>query len=209
MATDDSVTQWIIDIKRGDENAAQRLWDRYFSRLAAIATKRLKTVSRLPTDGEDVALSAFYSLCAGMNDGRFVELADRDSLWKLLVAVTVRKASHAIRDEFRGKRSGGKLVGESALLNRAEVEAGMRGLEMVLDREPTPEFVMQVEEEIQRLFDLLPDDELKQIASWKMQGMTSKEIADQIGKALATVERRLKLIRTFWEDHTNANHGQS
>ncbi len=201
MPNDDSVTQWIVDLKRGDETAAQRLWDRYFARLAAIAGKRLQAVRRVPTDGEDVALSALNSLCTGMNAGKFLELADRESLWKLLVAITVRKASHAIRDEFRQKRGGGKLVGESALLNREEAQAGARGLEMVLDREPTPEFVAQVEEEIQQLFNLLPDEELRQIASWKMQGLTSKEIADNIGKAIATVERRLKLIRSLWEAH--------
>ncbi len=91
-------------------------------------------------------------------------------------------------------------MNESALLTRDEVEAGARSLEKVLDREPTAEFVVQIEEEIERLFGMLPDDELRQIASWKMQGLTSKEIADKIGKALATVERRLRLIRSLWED---------
>ena len=200
MGNDDSVTQWICDLKRGDELAAQRLWDRYFVRLSAMAGKRLQSLSRIPADGEDVALSALNSLCVGMNQGKFAELENRDSLWKLLVAITVRKVSHAIRDEFRQKRGGGKLLSESALLTHEEVEAGKRSLEMVLDREPTAEFVVQIEEEIERLFGMLPDNELRQIASWKMQGLTSKEIAGKIGKALATVERRLRLIRSLWED---------
>ncbi len=205
MSNDDSVTQWIVALKRGDEVAAQRLWDRYFTRLAGIAGKRLQVVSRLPTDGEDVALSALHSLCAGMNNGKFNLLADRDSLWKLLVAITVRKVNHAIRDEFRQKRGGGKTVGESALFNHDDVVDGARGLEIVLDREPTPDFVIQIQDEIQRLFSLLPDEELKKIATWKMQGLTSQEIASQLGKALATVERRLKLIRALWEEHLPGN----
>lgn len=200
MADGGSVTQWLAELKDGDESAAQRLWDRYFHNLAALAGKRLQNIPRLPSDGEDVALSAMHSLWEGVNAGRFPDLSDRDSLWKLLVAITVRKAQHVVRDEFRQKRGGGKLVGESALLNRSEVEAGARGLELVLDREPTPEFVAQMEEEMQRLFDLLPDEELRQIAAFKVQGVTSEEIAKRIDKALATVERRLKLIRSLWAE---------
>lgn len=200
MSAGDSVTQWIADLKDGDESAAQKLWDRYFRQLATVAGKRLQNVSRLPSDGEDVALSAMHSLWKGVNAGRFPDLSDRDSLWKLLVTITIRKALHVVRDEFREKRGGGKLVGESAMLNGSQLESGARGLERVLDREPTPEFAVEVEEEMQRLFNLLPDEELKQIAAWKMQGMTSEEIARRIDKALATVERRLKLIRTYWSE---------
>lgn len=200
MADEDSVTQWLANLKGGDESAAQLLWDRYFRHLAALAGKRLKNIPRLPQDGEDVALSAMNSLCEGVNAGRFPDLSDRDSLWKLLVAITIRKANHILRDEFRQKRGGAKQVGESALLNRAQLQAGARGLELVLDREPTPEFAAQAEEEMQRLFNLLPDEELRQIAAWKLQGMTSAEIAKRINKALATVERRLKLIRSLWAE---------
>jgi DNA-directed RNA polymerase specialized sigma24 family protein len=201
MADSDSVTQWLVDLQEGDESAAQQLWDRYFRRLAALAGKRLQDIPRLPTDGEDVALSAMHSLCKGVNAGRFPDLSDRDSLWKLLVVITSRKANHAIRDEFRQKRGGGQVVGESVLLNRSERESGARGVELVLGQEPTPEFAAQVDEEMDRLFDLLPDDELKQIAALKMQGVTSEEIAQQIGKALSTVERRMKLIRTLWAEY--------
>ncbi len=200
MADGDSVTQWLTDLKDGDETAAQRLWDRYFGHLAGLAEKRLKKIPLLPTDGEDVALSAMHSLWEGVSRGRFADLSDRESLLKLLVAITVRKANHAIRDEFRQKRGGGKVVGESVLLHPAERNTGARGLEVVLDRAPTPEFVAQMEEEMQRLFNLLPDEELRQIAAWKIQGLTSSEIAERIGKALATVERRLKLIRSLWAE---------
>lgn len=204
MADSDSVTQWLVDLKAGDESAAQQLWDRYFRRLAALASKRLQNIPRLATDGEDVALSAMHSLCKGVNAGRFPELSDRDSLWKLLVVITSRKANHAIRDEFRQKRGGGQMVGESILLSRSERGSGARGLELILSREPTPEFAAQMEEEVDRMFDLLPDDELKQIAALKMQGATSEEIAAQIGKALSTVERRMKLIRSLWAEHDRA-----
>ena len=196
----DSVTQWLHNLKDGDPDSAQRLWERYFARLAGLARKRLNGFARLGLDEEDVALSAFHSLCTGMEQGRFEELDDRESLWKLLVTITLRKAQRTIRDEFRQKRGGGNVLGESALLTREEADAGVHGLEKLLDDEPTPEFAAQMTEEMHVLLRQLDDDELRRIAVWKMEGCTSVEIAQRLGKALATIERRLKLIRTIWSE---------
>ena len=54
-----------------------------------------------------MALSAFDSFCRSAEQGRFPDLADRDSLWRLLVVMTARKATHLRRDEGRQKRGGG------------------------------------------------------------------------------------------------------
>jgi DNA-directed RNA polymerase specialized sigma24 family protein len=195
-----SVTQWLLDLKDGNEQSAQLLWERYFDRLTLIAKKRIGGATRLGTDGEEVALSAFHSLCAGVGEGRFADLADRESLWKLLVTIAVRKAQRAIRDEFTQKRGGGFVLGESAMMSAEEVSAGVHVLEKVLGSEPTPEFAAQVAEEWQGLLNLLGDDELRRIAMWKMEGCTSNEIAQRLGKSLATIERRLKLIRMAWTE---------
>jgi len=191
MVRDDSVTQWIAQLRTGDDSAAGKLWERYFRRLAGLARKRLQDVPRLPADGEDVALSAFHSLCAGLEQGRFPDLADRDSLWRLLVTITARKARQLVRDERRQKRGGGQVVGEPD-------EAS--GLEHLLSREPTPEFAAEVADQCRLLLAKLGDEELRAIALWKMEGATSEQIADRLGKALSTVERRLRLIRTLWAE---------
>ena len=41
MSNTDSVTIWIEGIKAGDNADIQRLWDRYFGRLARLAGARL------------------------------------------------------------------------------------------------------------------------------------------------------------------------
>jgi DNA-directed RNA polymerase specialized sigma24 family protein len=189
MGPEDSVTQWIAQLRSGDEGAAGKLWERYFRRLAGLARKRLQDVPRLPADGEDVALSAFHSLCAGLEQGRFPEIADRDSLWRLLVTITARKARQLVRDQCRQKRGGGQAVHEPD-------EAA--GLEQLLSREPTPEFAVEVAEQCRLLLAKLGDEELRAIAVWKMEGAASEQIAARLGKALSTVERRLRLIRTLW-----------
>jgi DNA-directed RNA polymerase specialized sigma24 family protein len=189
MAPDDSVTQWIAQLRAGDDGAAGKLWERYFRRLAGLARKRLQDVPRLPADGEDVALSAFHSLCAGLEQGRFPDLADRDSLWRLLVTITARKARQLVRDESRLKRGGGQAVG-----GPDEASA----LEHLLSRDPTPEFAAEVAEQCRLLLSKLDDEELRAIALWKMEGAASEQIAARLGKAVRTVERRLRLIRTLW-----------
>jgi DNA-directed RNA polymerase specialized sigma24 family protein len=69
----------------------------------------------------------------------------------------------------------------------------------VVGDEPTPEFAAQAAEEYRRLLERLGDDQLRSIAVWKMEGYTNEEIAARLGCAVATVERRLHLIRKIWE----------
>ncbi len=186
-----SVTHWIALLKAGDEAAAQKLWERYFHRLVALARAKLRGSPRRAADEEDVALSAFDSFCRGAEEGRFPRLADRDDLWRLLVVITARKALHLVRDERRRKRGGEALSPPRALDEAA--------LEQVVGQEPTPEFAAQVADECRRLLDSLGDEGLQSLAQWKMEGYTNDEIAARLGCASRTVERKLRLIRLSWE----------
>ena len=49
-----------------------------------------------------------------------------------------------------------------------------------------------------RLLDLLPDDQMRQIALLKMEGHGNGEVAEMLDLSLRTVERRLGLIRRLW-----------
>jgi len=69
----------------------------------------------------------------------------------------------------------------------------------VLGDEPTPEFAAQVAEECQRLLGRLGDAELRSVALWKMEGYTNEEIAARLNCVPRTVQRKLGLIRTLWD----------
>ena len=193
----ESVTRWIDLLKAGDPAAAQPLWQRYFERLVRLARQKLRSAPRRAADEEDVALSAFDSFCRGLERGRFPQLQDRDDLWRLLVVVTARKAIDQIHHEARAKRGGGRVRGESAL-ERPGAPDGEAGLHEFLGREPTPETAALVTAEFQRLLALLPDDGLREVAVWKMEGYTGEEIAAKRGCARVTVQRMLALIRQAW-----------
>jgi DNA-directed RNA polymerase specialized sigma24 family protein len=192
MSREGSVTCWIQLLSTGDPAAAQRLWERYFRRLVGLARAKLNGAPRRAADEEDVALSAFDSFCRNAEQGRFPQLADRDSLWRLLVTLTARKAAHQVRDEGRRKRGGGAVPVADAEAVLAEA----------LSREPSPEFAASVADECRRLLDRLGDRDLQALALLRLEGYSVDEVAEKLGCAPRSVKRKLALIRTVWEKET-------
>jgi RNA polymerase sigma factor (sigma-70 family) len=188
MTSDDSVSQWLGQLRDGDQEAAQKLWERYFPRLVALARKRLHDAPCRAADGEDVALDVFASLCHGVEEGRFPQLNDRDDLWRVLVVLTARQAARLRRYENQQKRSAG--------------QAEEAALEDLIGREPTPEFAAEVADEYRRLLSRLQGSGLEGVAHAKMEGYTNEEIAGQLDCSLRTVERKLELIRNTWQAET-------
>jgi DNA-directed RNA polymerase specialized sigma24 family protein len=195
MSPEGSITRWLDLLQAGNSDAVQVLWERYFHRLVGLARKKLKDAPRRAADEEDVALSAFDSFCRHAEAGRFPQLADRDSLWRILVVITARKASHLVRDEARQKRGGGAVVRSQA--DAAATEPPI--LEQMLSREPTPELAACMAEEYRQLLDALADKELEAVVICRMEGYTVEEIAAKLGYAPRSIKRKLQLVRSLWE----------
>lgn len=191
-----SVSLWIEKIKQGDQEAVGPLWSRYFERLVRVAGRKLGGASRRIADEEDVAVSVFQSLFRGAAEGRFQVLADRDDLWRLLVAIAGQKAVDQIRRQVSQKRGGGIVRGDS--LFGEQNDDGPRGFERFLSSEPTPEFLAVIEEQEHRLFEKLRDDVQRQIARLRLEGYSHEEIAQKLQVSLRTVERKSNMIREIW-----------
>src|SRR5262245_36679877 len=185
--TPGSVTGWLEGLRAGNDEAAQRLWEVYFRRLVVLARHKLGGLPRGPADSEDIALSAFDSFCRAVEGERFPRLADRHDLWQVLVLLTARKAIDLIRRERAAKRGG------------AMDPAGGPFLEDLVGTDPTPSFAAEMVDQYRMLLDRLPDTELRTIANQKLEGRTNSEIALSLGRSVATVERKLQLIRRLWE----------
>jgi DNA-directed RNA polymerase specialized sigma24 family protein len=193
-----SVSLWLSHLKAGDHAALQPLWERYFARLEALARKRLKGRPAGGADAEDVALSAFVSLYRGAQRGRFPRLEGRDDLWQVLILLARQKAADLVEAEGRQKRGGGKVLPASALAGDGSAEDVFAA---VFGPEPTPEFAAEVAEQCRLRLDALPED-LRQVALWKMEGYTNEEIGEKLGRSIATVGRKLGLIRKTWAPET-------
>jgi RNA polymerase sigma factor (sigma-70 family) len=197
MSSTGSVTLWLAQLKGGDTEAARPIWERFVQQLLQLARRKMGDLPRRFADEEDIAISAFASFIQAVERGRFPRLDDRDDLWQLLIMITERKAIDLFHHEQRDKRGGGQVLDEAALVHSDNASA-QRGLGEVQALIPTPAFAAEVAENFTRLLDRLRDDELRQIALRKMDGYTNEEIASQLDVALATVERRLRLIRKCW-----------
>ena len=200
MPTETSITDLLPGLIGGDSAAEQRIWDHFFANLCRVAHKRLAARPARGADEEDVALSAFASVCRRLQRGDFPGVTKRDDLWRLLVTVTERKALTHLRDERRQKRGGGKVSGESVF--RGLESSAARGLDALASAEPSPEFLATMTEAVRHLLDAL-DDQSRQIALLKVAGHTNEEIARQFDRSLATIERKLKLIRATWSSLIN------
>src|SRR5262245_27351407 len=143
MSAADPVTLWITQVKEGQRSAVDRLLARYFRRLVQLARARLRGVPGLAGCDEDVALSAFKSLCLRAERGRFPRLADRTDLWRLPAVLTVRKAID---------------------LQRRRRPEEVPDPQEVLAREPPPELEAELAEEYRRLLDRLGDAQLRAVA---------------------------------------------
>jgi RNA polymerase sigma factor (sigma-70 family) len=197
MSSEGSVTRWVAALKGGDAAAAQPLWERYHRRLVELARQKLRASRRRAADEEDVVQSAFHSFFQGMARGRFPQLNDRDNLWRLLVVITARKALNQLAYERSKRRGGGTVEGQSRM-DPGKPEWDDAAIEQVVGDEPTPEFAAQVAEQYQRLLDALRDESLRQVAVWKMEGLTNDEIAGRLDCSRRTVARKLDAIRIIW-----------
>ncbi len=200
--TNSTISECFLRLVAGDNQAIGELWNNYFEQLSRVAKKQIGNVPRRAFDEEDVVVSVFECLRKGAQDGRFAEMLDRNELWKLLVTITRQKAIDRVRRELADKRGGGITRGESAF---GETEQNVNyGINELLGDTPTPDSLVEMEEEKNRLLAILRDDSLRQVTVLRMQGYNQKEIADQLGVTSRTIQRKFDLIRNAWQSQLAA-----
>ena len=73
----------------------------------------------------------------------------------------------------------------------------------VIGEEPTPALANEVAEECERRLAVL-DEELRNVALWRLEGYTNQEIADHLGISTSAVEARLHRARQRMRDELAA-----
>jgi len=196
MATvSESVSQWITGLKSGEQDAIQQLWIRYEKELVHLARCRLATLPRGVADEDDIANTAFYSLCRAAAGGRLRDVSNRDDLWWILLALVKRKVVDHQRRETSAKRGGGQV---RAMTDVGFASSGELVLEEIVDSEPTPEHLVAMDEQLAFLMSLLRTDELRRVAGLRLEGHSQEEIAAKLNVVTKTVGRKLNLIRKTW-----------
>jgi DNA-directed RNA polymerase specialized sigma24 family protein len=198
MSQDVSITHWLERLRQGDSAAAGVLFRVYFERLAHLARAHLSQSVRRAADEEDVALAALDSFFRGVKAGRFVDLHNREDLWRLLLTITLFKAHDQANRESRLRRGGGRTVPATDLLDLLG-EPGA-DLDRLAGPEPPPDLVASFAEEVRRRLEQLPGDDLRGVALARLEGDTVAEAATRLGISKRAVERKLCLIRQLWQE---------
>ena len=189
MSDSNDVSHWIDLIKDGDSVAAHRIWHHYFDRLVRSVRQNLRGQNRGMSDEEDIVVSVFDSFYRAAENGRFPDLSDRDSLWRLLLTMSARKIVDKRRHDQRQRRGAGVKV------HSLGQDRGSGPILQVIGDQPTPEMVLMMEESFERLISHLGVGQLREIAVAKLEGRSNAEIAHQLACSERTIERRLRLIR--------------
>jgi RNA polymerase sigma-70 factor (ECF subfamily) len=178
----DSFADFLGRLQAGDGAAARELFDRFARQLIALARRRFGAGLCHKVDPEDVVQSAYKSFFARYG-GAKLEVVNWDSLWGLLTLITLRKCAERVAYHRAQCRDAAREV------TAPPGEEGAAWLEP-LGREPTPLEAAELSETVDRLLADLDDDE-RPILELSLQGYTTREISERLGRA----ERTVRLLR--------------
>jgi RNA polymerase sigma factor (sigma-70 family) len=186
-----SVTRFFNQVRQGDRSATRELWRRFFPRLLGLARKTLAGAPQRMADAEDAVQGAFVSFWRQAERGDFEGELHRDSLWRLLALMTVRKARKQLARERAEKRGGGRVIGEGDLRRTGQGDAR---LEEALGQLPAEHVDLLCNELLEML-----DQDLRACAVLRLMGYKNREAAELLGCTERTIERHLNQIRNIWQ----------
>jgi RNA polymerase sigma-70 factor (ECF subfamily) len=187
MSENRSFDELMARLRAGDEGAASQIFQEFASQLIGLARQHLDSRLRQKLDAEDVVQSVFKSFFIRHGQGQF-ELENWDSLWGLLVRITLRKCSHKKRAYYGPHRD----VRREAVRSPADDGSGLEWQGVA--REPRPDEAAVLAEIVGQFLSELGDRE-RPIVELRLQGYTAPEISARVGRTEHTVQGILKRVR--------------
>ncbi len=169
MTEPSSFEQLMARLQARDESAAAEVFGRFANRLIGLARQHLDGRLRQKVDPDDVMQSAMKSFFLRHAEGRF-ELRDWDSLWAMLVVITLRKCGHKV-EHFRAarrdvRREAAPLVSDDSLPSWEAVAS-----------EPTPSRAALLTEAVEQVMQSLDDPRERRVLELSLQGHDTAEVS--------------------------------
>ncbi len=181
-----SVSLWIAQAKEGDDYALLNLHRRYWEGLVNLARQRMKRAPVPDRDAEDVAQDAFIALYESLRSGKVPRLKDRQQWIAFLSHLVACRTINEYKRAMAQRRGGGRLVD----LDPSEVAA--------IDRsELSPDHQALLNDCYRHYLENVPEH-LRPFAELHLAGLSTTEIAEQLGCVRRTVERKLQVLREYW-----------
>ena len=178
----DSFVEFVGKLRGGDDAAAREMFGRFAHQLIALALRHIDAGLRHKVDPEDVVQSVFKSFFVRYGAGN-LDVVNWNSLWGLLTLITVRKCAERAAYHRAECRDAAREA------SPPRQEEGAMWLEP-LGREPTPLEAALLNETVEQLFAGL-DEQERTVLELSLQGYTTREISERLGRA----ERTVRLLR--------------
>lgn len=183
MAADDLVP----DGKSAEGGADRAAFEQFTRRLIGLARNHLDSWLLHKIDPEDIVQSAYKSFFLRYGEGALAA-EGWDGLWGLLTRITLRKCADRVR-YYRAERR--DMTREATAPARSEDPEPWCE---VAGREPTPEQAAVLAETVEQLLRGLDKDE-RSILEMSLQGYSTQEVSDQLGRAERSVRRLRERVR--------------
>jgi RNA polymerase sigma factor (sigma-70 family) len=190
MPAEPSVEELITRLRAGDNDAANEIVNRFGDRLISVARGRLDRLILRKLDPEDVVQSVCRSAIARLSDGRLTA-NDWNSLWKLLVCITVNKCSSQAEFFRAARRDVYREVDVAAQADDSGCE-----FQPAAD-EPTPVEATLLIEAVQQLLESFRDPKHREIIQLRLQHYSPPEIALEVGVSERTIHRVLDRVKVL------------
>ena len=187
MADGDSFSDVMSRLRAGDQAAAREVFQRFVDRLIRLARHQFNAALRCKVDPEDVVQSAYKSFFLRYGAGK-LEVQDWGNLWGLLTMITLRKCLDRV-DYYRAERRD--------VQREAAAPQGATGTEPwweAVAREPTPDEAAVLAETVEELLRGLEEED-RPVLEMSLQGFTTQEISEHLGRPERSVRRLRERVR--------------
>jgi RNA polymerase sigma-70 factor (ECF subfamily) len=178
---------FVPDPQASEGQAALAIFERFTRRLIGLARTQLDGRLRHKVDPEEVVQSAYKSFFLRYGEGALAA-EGWDGLWGLLTTITVRKCADRARYHRAECRD---------LAREAGAALGAEGVDAWRDaagREPTPDEALVLTETVEGLLSGLDGDE-RAVVELSLQGYSTQEISERLGRAARSVRRLRERVR--------------
>jgi RNA polymerase sigma factor (sigma-70 family) len=175
--------------RAGDQQAAVTLFQRYHARLIGLVRRQTGWRLKELEESTDMAQSVLGSLFAQLQQSR-IEVGPNDSLWPLIVTITLNKVRNRGKFWQRERRDPSRQVPLSEAADP-------------LEQEPSPEDAALAKDLIERL--LAPfSDRRRQIVELILAGEPVGQIAAQMGTTERTIYNTRRAAAKILEEALGA-----
>lgn len=161
-------------------------FDRFTRRLIGLARNHLDARLQHKIEPEDVVQSVYRSFFLRYGH----ELAadqEIEGLWPLLTLITVRKCADRVRYYQAERRNLAREVKPGA-------DDRLQAWQEAMGREPTPEHAAVLAETLENLLSNLDADD-RPIIELSLQGFSTQEVSERLGRAERSVRRLRERVR--------------